>query len=127
MAAAEAQQAAVRYQGVDKASFGYKLLANLGWREGEGLVRVFYPAGSAVDTCYYRCHTCITHPYVVLPFFAHEGSVAIVCRLKRGCRVLLHCAVLPQGANKQGIAEHIKVKKKFDALGVGAVSAVQDQ
>eukprot|EP00877_Chromochloris_zofingiensis_P012765 jgi/Chrzof1/7742/Cz02g35040.t1 len=61
MAAAEAQQAAVRYQGVDKASFGYKLLANLGWREGEGL-----------------------------------------------------------GANKQGIAEHIKVKKKFDALGVGA-------
>jgi hypothetical protein len=28
-----------------------------------------------------------------------------------------------QGANKQGIKEHLKVKKKQDALGVGAVSA----
>ncbi len=28
---------------------------------------------------------------------------------------------LPQGANKQGIKEHVKVKKKHDALGVGAV------
>lgn len=27
-----------------------------------------------------------------------------------------------QGAQKQGIREHVKVKKKFDALGVGAVS-----
>jgi hypothetical protein len=27
-----------------------------------------------------------------------------------------------QGANKQGIKEHLKVKKKQDALGVGAVS-----
>jgi hypothetical protein len=27
-----------------------------------------------------------------------------------------------QGARRQGIKEHIKVKKKFDALGVGAVS-----
>jgi hypothetical protein len=29
-----------------------------------------------------------------------------------------------QGANQQGITEHVKVKKKFDALGVGAVSRV---
>eukprot|EP00775_Hariotina_reticulata_P012820 gene12820-12947_t len=49
------------YQGVDKQSFGYKLLENFGWKEGQGL-----------------------------------------------------------GANKQGIKEHVKVKKKQDALGVGA-------
>lgn len=27
------------YQGVEKESFGYKLLANFGWKEGQGLVR----------------------------------------------------------------------------------------
>ena len=31
-------------------------------------------------------------------------------------------AVTPQGAKKQGIVEHVKVKKKFDSQGVGAVS-----
>jgi hypothetical protein len=31
-------------------------------------------------------------------------------------------AFLLQGANNQGIKEHIKVKKKQDAFGVGAVS-----
>ena len=52
-----------RYQGVDKQSSGYKLLAAMGWKEGEGL-----------------------------------------------------------GADRQGIKEHIKVKKKFENWGVGAVS-----
>lgn len=52
-----------RYQGVDKQSSGYKLLAAMGWKEGEGL-----------------------------------------------------------GAARQGIKEHIKVKKKFENWGVGAVS-----
>eukprot|EP00955_Chlamydomonas_euryale_P051826 354977-Chlamydomonas_euryale.AAC.3 len=33
-----------------------------------------------------------------------------------------HWCTATQGAKKQGIAEHIKVKKKFDAMGVGAVS-----
>jgi hypothetical protein len=28
----------IRYQGVDKASAGFKLLAAMGWKEGEGLV-----------------------------------------------------------------------------------------
>ncbi|KAG2496381.1 hypothetical protein HYH03_005609 [Edaphochlamys debaryana] len=50
------------FQGVDKNSAGYKLLASMGWREGDGL-----------------------------------------------------------GAKKQGIKEHVKVKKKHDAMGVGAV------
>lgn len=54
---------AVRYQGVQKESAGYKLLTAMGWKEGEGL-----------------------------------------------------------GASKQGIKEHIKVKKKFENWGVGAVS-----
>lgn len=52
----------VRYQGVQKESAGYRLLAGMGWKEGEGL-----------------------------------------------------------GASKQGITEHIKVKKKFENWGVGAV------
>ncbi len=61
MAAATAP--VTRYQGVDKQSSGYKLLAAMGWKEGEGL-----------------------------------------------------------GATRQGIKEHIKVKKKFENWGVGAVS-----
>ena len=67
MAAAVAQQPVTapvtRFQGVDKQSSGYKLLAAMGWKEGEGL-----------------------------------------------------------GADRQGIKEHIKVKKKFENWGVGAVS-----
>ena len=31
---------AVKYQGVDKESSGYKLLAAMGWQEGSGLVSV---------------------------------------------------------------------------------------
>lgn len=27
------------YQGVQKGSFGYKMLATMGWKEGQGLVR----------------------------------------------------------------------------------------
>lgn len=30
----------VKYQGVDKESSGYKLLAAMGWQEGSGLVRL---------------------------------------------------------------------------------------
>jgi hypothetical protein len=52
-----------RFQGVQKESAGYRLLASMGWREGEGL-----------------------------------------------------------GASKQGITEHIRVKKNFENWGVGAVS-----
>ncbi len=52
------------YQGVQKASSGFKLLKSMGWSEGEGL-----------------------------------------------------------GANKQGLKEHIRVKKKFEMWGVGAVES----
>jgi hypothetical protein len=54
-----------RFQGVEKHSAGYRLLASMGWQEGEGL-----------------------------------------------------------GKTKQGIKTHIRVKKKFENWGVGAVSAV---
>lgn len=53
-----------RYQGVQKESTGYKLLASMGWKEGQGL-----------------------------------------------------------GVQGQGIKEHIRVKKKFENWGVGAVRA----
>lgn len=53
-----------RYQGVQKESTGYKLLASMGWKEGQGL-----------------------------------------------------------GVQGQGIKEHIRVKKKFENWGVGAVGA----
>jgi len=62
MAAIEAQ--VQRYQGVQKESAGYKLMAAMGWKEGEGL-----------------------------------------------------------GASKQGIKEHIRVKKNYENWGVGAVTA----
>ena len=52
------------YQGVQKASTGFKLLKSMGWSEGEGL-----------------------------------------------------------GANKQGLKEHIRVKKKYEMWGVGAVES----
>ncbi|DBA74842.1 TPA: hypothetical protein ACH3X2_009183 [Trebouxia sp. C0005] len=55
----------IKYQGVDKQSSGYKLLAAMGWQEGSGL-----------------------------------------------------------GARQQGIKEHVKVKKKHDSTGVGAVEAI---
>jgi len=55
-----------RYQGVQKESAGYRLLASMGWKEGEGL-----------------------------------------------------------GVSKQGIKEHIRVKKKFENWGVGATEAAE--
>ena len=78
------------FQGVAKSSFGYKLLASLGWQEGQGLV------GRMERSC---------------------------CAISLATHGL--CTAPPsQGANKQGITEHVKVKKKHDALGVGAVSFV---
>lgn len=39
------------YQGVDKGSFGYKLLANLGWQEGQGLVRAMQQQPQRQQQC----------------------------------------------------------------------------
>ncbi|KAK9863302.1 hypothetical protein WJX84_006056 [Apatococcus fuscideae] len=55
-----------KYQGVEKRSTGYKLLAAMGWKEGEGL-----------------------------------------------------------GATKQGIKEHVRVRKKADTIGVGLKEAAE--
>ena len=37
-----------RYQGVEKHSSGFKLLASMGWKEGEGLVSCTCPCNSQV-------------------------------------------------------------------------------
>lgn len=75
----------VKYQGVDKESSGYKLLAAMGWQEGSGLVRLV--------------------------------NVLELLDLRIGR--IEFCTL--QGARQQGIKEHVKVKKKHDSTGVGAV------
>lgn len=37
------------YQGVQKESFGYKMLAAMGWQEGSGLVR--FAVGAPLEGC----------------------------------------------------------------------------
>lgn len=87
------------YQGVEKGSFGYKMLATMGWKEGQGLVRsCFAPHRELGAKPVLRQHAAVYQPGWQL------------------------CFGVVQGANKQGIKEHVKVKKKQDALGVGAVS-----
>jgi hypothetical protein len=78
---------ASRFQGVHKQSTGYKMLAALGWKEGEGLV----------------CMRTLLWPYGALP-----------------CSCTEQCARV-QGAMKQGITEHVRVKKVHEKTGVGAV------
>ena len=85
---------ASRFQGVHKESTGYKMLAALGWREGEGLVR----------------RSCVRS---VQPVRARPSSPGACL----------------QGAMKQGITEHVRVKKIHERTGVGAVttlSLIQD-
>lgn len=36
------------YQGIEKGSMAYKLLSSMGWKEGEGLVRIFLATCKAV-------------------------------------------------------------------------------
>lgn len=49
-------------------------------------------------------------------------KVHLTPRLQINTQSLQCCS---QGAQKQGIAEHVKVRKKFDALGVGAAEKAQ--
>jgi len=79
------------YQGVQKQSFGYKMLSTMGWKEGQGLVRPWLWV-AVLSPAEQNC--------------SHSSSMRVS---------------LWQGANHQGIKEHIKVKKKQDAFGVGAV------
>ena len=81
-----------RYQGVEKHSSGFKLLASMGWKEGEGLVR-----RSASD--------------IKLRLAAHLFS-------RQGC---IPTPYLMQGAKRQGMKQHIKVKKNSENAGIGLV------
>lgn len=78
------------FQGVNKTSCGYKLLAAMGWQEGEGLVRMLALARSTMHANYDTATP------------RHRSS---------------------QGAQKQGIKTHVKVKKKVDNAGVGKARA----
>jgi len=80
---------ASRFQGVHKESTGYKMLAALGWREGEGLVR---------------------------------RSLALILQPMSAGLPLTRVGARLQGAMKQGITEHIRVKKIHEKTGVGAVT-----
>jgi len=94
------------YQGVDKQSFGYKLLANFGWKEGQGLVSK---------------RSCLVSE--VAAYSLQHMTVHLHWQSSNDTSMLhSHDFIATQGANKQGIKEHVKVKKKQDALGVGAVS-----
>ena len=96
---ASAQQAGgPLYQGVEKLSAGYKLMAAMGWREGEGLVS----------------RELAMTPKIALFYFLDTCTRPISHR----------CHPFSQGATKQGIKSHVRVKKKIDALGVGAVSDI---
>ncbi len=57
----------VKYQGVDKQSSGYKLLAAMGWQEGSGLVSL---------SSLYACDGSAAHSSVSLRSVAVAGSKA---------------------------------------------------
>lgn len=81
-----------RYQGLEKHSSGFKLLSAMGWKEGEGLVR---------DAA---------APYIL-------AGVSLVCT-----ELTQLFYSYAQGSKKQGLKEHIKVKKKSNNAGIGVVS-----
>ena len=80
-----------RYQGVEKHSSGFKLLASMGWKEGEGLVRY-----STSDTEYWLAAlTCVGN--------APQPPFSV------------------QGPKRQGMKQHIKVRKNVENAGIGLV------
>lgn len=80
-----------RYQGVEKHSSGFKLLASMGWKEGEGLV-----------SCSPQTESCWLCPDIL-------------------GKPLLSTLVSMQGAKRQGMKHHIKVKKVQENAGIGLV------
>jgi hypothetical protein len=129
------------FQGVDKSGAAFKLLSSMGWKEGEGLVREAEcrgARGGAVSRV--RGAANPRPPGVQAPCrtppdarpTAACGHARTHERLSPPC--MAPCVQPPspshhpaspyqrlQGAKKQGISEHIRVKKKFDSTGVGAV------
>ena len=79
-----------RYQGVEKHSSGFKLLASMGWKEGEGLVS---SAPGSTQTW-------------LRPVYANGQYLS---------RTSL------QGAKRQGLKHHIKVRKMQENAGIGLV------
>ena len=82
-----------RYQGVEKHSSGFKLLASMGWKEGEGLV---------------RCST--------------SGIAYWLAALTISVRNVSQPPEFVQGAKRQGLKQHIKVRKNVENAGIGLVS-----
>ena len=82
-----------RYQGVEKHSSGFKLLASMGWKEGEGLVRC---STSGVAYCLAALTICV--------------------------RTVSQPPDSVQGAKRQGLKQHIKVRKNVENAGIGLVS-----
>jgi hypothetical protein len=114
------------YQGIDKTSLAFKMLQGMGWNEGQGLVsrswmRRLDGTGACIDKKASR-HRDNAEAHQSRPVRALPMRVCL-------CESyfffpLRTTSSRSKGANNQGITEHLRVKKKFDTLGMGAVSAV---
>jgi G-patch domain len=101
------------YQGVERESMGYRMLASMGWNEGDGLACScrLLPVG------WLRC--------VLLQFVTASCSIPLLAALDlvAGDEAQLR---VPrggmQGARKQGIKTHIKASKRIDNSGIGVTT-----
>jgi hypothetical protein len=105
------------YQGVDKGSFGYRFLATLGWKEGQGLVRF-----ACVFSRTPKSRRCSGSHARARTNREQDPSILTIATPRPP-----HHSLKSQGATKQGITSHIRVRQKADALGVGAAEAAADR
>ena len=121
---------AALYNGIERESKAFKLLSSMGWKEGEGLVSVARGScmGPAASSLRHNCPGPAICALWAPAKFLHACNVLLLAATLPPCvqpapDAALFVVWLVQGASKQGIKEHLKVKKKFDTLGMGAVSA----